>query len=232
MTETNSRADARGGPALSGLLFPEFALEGQAIARRLPEPDICNVEHPDAEGPCRKPAPYEVYGRSYCEAHGMEAAHVAVGAFDSEVVNVRCGIDALVGHGFSLRSPFGWVVQTADKRPPKTDQEAALIAAYPLAEARVDIYTRQYYEELEAGEETAIPPCDYWQDSLNALAPALREAQYWQNADALHDLDYLRQRYSAQLAFALQLEDRRLRAPEERQSDQGEGGLPERGEVC
>jgi len=220
MTETDSRAGARGGPALSGLVFPEFALEGQAISRRLPEPDICNVGHPDAGGPCKKPAPYEVYGRSYCEAHGMEAAHVAVRAFDSEVTNIRCGVEALIGHGFSLRSPFGWVIQSADKEPPKTDPEAALEAAYPLIEARVDIYTRRYYEELDAGEETAIAPADYWTDALNSLAPALREAQYWQNLDALSDLDYLRQRYSAQLAFALQLEDRRLGAPEERQ-----GGL-------
>ena len=50
--------------------------QGYWISRKLPG-DVeahCVIDHPDADGACKQPGAYEVYGMPFCEPHGLKAS--------------------------------------------------------------------------------------------------------------------------------------------------------------
>lgn len=64
------------------------------IARGYAGEENCVVSHPDAGGPCGRPATGMVWELGFCEVHGIEAAAAAL---EELTEDAEMGFEALVG---------------------------------------------------------------------------------------------------------------------------------------
>lgn len=179
---------------------------------------ICVVSHPDAGGPCERPAALKVYGLAFCETHGAQAAYEAVrearddaadeaervaGFFEQTHFQNELALDAMRSTARLFR---GGGSHDSDER------DRLIREAYPLIEERVDAETRDW----APGNFTQDPPVDRWGEALWMVHAFMRMAWSRSWVGLEEELEFLRERCAAQLSFALFDSDRKLGSREQR----------------
>jgi hypothetical protein len=100
----------------------------------------CHVHHPDAGGPCRRPATMEVYGLRFCEIHGE---NVRLGALSQEghrafVFFSRYNNPEVESFGGLIDVELGNAVARVRNAMPSGEEETrALLRAFPEATEEV-----------------------------------------------------------------------------------------------
>ncbi len=164
---------------------------------------VCVVSHPDAGGPCGRPAVGEVWGLSFCELHGREAEMSA-----KEEIAYATDTELQILADSELERPatnhYVLEILQAAKVPYEVDYAAhaeARLAAYPPdeLEAHTDRDTLRFdYDRDYAGDG----PVDWWSDGVIALCRFLREAHDRGLPGLVADLEYLRERATVQVVLA------------------------------
>ncbi len=178
------------------------------------ESPACVVSHPDAGGPCPRPAIGEVWGLPFCELHGKEAELAA--KFEIEETTSRelqvladaeyerfTTNDYLLGVLKAARAPF-------DVDPYIYDAAAA--SAYPPDELEdhMDPGTAGFnYERDYPGDG----PVDWWNEAWMLLCRFMREADDRGLLTTLPELEALRERAVVQMLLAERDYERRYAAP-------------------
>jgi hypothetical protein len=176
----------------------------------------CVVSHPDAGGPCQREAIGEVWSLPFCEMHGREAELAAKAEIE---VTVGRELQVLADTEFERFDTNHYVLEVlkAAKAPYEVDRsihEAAMLRAYPPdeLEANTDADTRTFdYGRDYATGEAGDGPVDWWADACYLLHRFMREAA---GRGVLTDeLEYLRERATAQLVLAERDCERRYAEP-------------------
>lgn len=198
----------------------------EALARPLADEERalglpCFVRHPDAGGPCGRPAARMVYGLLFCEEHGAEATAGALSELYQDAADAierldspnaphpnqeaADALDAAWRRFFRLESEHGGEAE-----------EAALRRAYPVIAERVDAETTAYDYHVFDPAGPGGQPTGAFEDARRLLCKQMRLA-YEEGADWLVEiLEHEREGASAQLAFALEDYEGKVGTPEAR----------------
>ena len=173
-----------------------------------PEKELpCFVNHPGAGGRCGRPGFVRVYGLSFCEIHGEEAAGGALEELYDDattffersrnphvpVLNPLLDreLEAAAGRLADLSGKASWA------------RDDALRRAYPLIPSRACLATLEHDPD-----DPGAPPYDVYLDARNLLHKLMRLA-FEDGADWLVEvLEHEREGVAAQAAFALVLRER------------------------
>lgn len=163
--------------------------------------ETCEVSHPDAGGPCGRPAVYEVYGLSFCQVHGLEANAAAL----AELYEAAAG--ELEGLSNPHAPPAHPEVERVLHASLETFREGmsrhrerhdrAEGEAFPFLEDRVHPDTRRWQP---GGLEPS--PGDEWSEELWTILRFMREARMSLLMETVAHLEPLRERVAAQAAYA------------------------------
>lgn len=185
-------------------------MTGEELARQYP----CFVNHPDAGGQCERKASVIAYGLAFCEVHGVE---VKVGAHDEIFEDASDFLDRLANpYAPPLNAEVEHTLRAAvkdlsDGMPGSKEEEAALLRAYPVIPERVDEETAAFDYLNTRGATT--PEEDYWQ-ARRLLHQMMRMAHEKGFVWMVEMLEYEREHVSAQTAFALEDNNRRVGLPQ------------------
>lgn len=192
--------------------------ETTPVEERMGSP-VCVVSHPDAGGECGRPAIGEVWSLPFCELHGREAELAAKAEIE---VTLGRELQVLADTEFERFNTNFHVLEAlkAAKAPYEVEwsiHEAAMLRAYPpdeLAEhTDRDTLTFRYGRDYATGE-AGDGPVDWWADACYLLRRFMREAA---GRGVLTDeLEYLRERATAQLVLAERDYERRYAEPRRR----------------
>lgn len=168
----------------------------------------CNVLHPDAGGPCHRPATMEVYGLRFCEAHGTDAK---LGAASQAAHEVWCFFarfqnETVLGFGEAIDREITAALRRVQENSPTCDElTQAMLRAYPEATEEVRRHI-EFDSEDEPGKPTFY---DDAMDSLNTLHEcmgiAYRDGATW----LLEMLELERESVAAHAAEALRASQQR-----------------------
>jgi hypothetical protein len=175
---------------------PEEARKGSAR---------CAVSHPDAGGPCDRPAVGEVWSIPFCEAHGREAeaaARLEAAEETGRELQILADAEAERLHRCAhvLEALRAASVPGLDAFHDR-EHEAAAREAYPPAdlEDRTDPDTLAFdYERNYDGDG----PHDWWSEARELIVRFMREAHGAGLAFLLEDLEALRERATVQELLA------------------------------
>ncbi len=202
-------------PDPAGIVRRGEAVGFRGYVERYGEPPVCFVgEHGERGGSmapaaCERPAAVEVYGLWMCAVHGEEAAFGALEeiAHDLEqelqrpvnpyVRSLSPHLAHALGRGFEVL-PEGVEDYGND--------DAALLAAFPLDRGRACAETLAYVEDPDGqGRGTHEPPFDAYMRDRMLLHRHMRLA-FEEGADWLVEmLEAEREQIAAQVAYALAL---------------------------
>ncbi len=179
---------------------------------------VCVVSHPDAGGPCGRPAIGEVWCQPFCKVHVREAELAAREEISETVENE---ISTMIG-AEKGRFDTNWhLVQTLGRAdipylPSSVEDveaydEAALEAYPPEAlEGNIDADTLRFDYDRE---DACDGPFDWWSDAQNLLCRFMRQAADKGLSGLLDDLEPLRERATVQMILAERDLERRYAAP-------------------
>src|SRR5829696_8692826 len=124
--------------------------EPREIVRRIQDGDVewgfpCVVSHREAVGdggPCERPAAMTVYGLSFCEEHGEEAAAGALEEMHQDAQDFFERFDGPgvvpLGNPLARRALRGWLLTVPEGELVSTERtQAALLGAYPFRADKV-----------------------------------------------------------------------------------------------
>ena len=100
----------------------------------------CHVHHPDAGGPCKRPATTEVYGLHFCEAHGEDVRLGAAsqGAHQAWKFFERFRHPHVEGVGSAIEREIDAALDRIVRGRPSGEEETrAMLRAYPNATEQV-----------------------------------------------------------------------------------------------
>jgi hypothetical protein len=177
---------------------------------------VCVVSHPDAGGECGRPAIGEVWSLPFCGLHGREAELAAKAEIEETTKHALQVLADAERDRFTTNRPLLEALRAA-KAPYEVDpsiHEAAMLRAYPPDELEAntdaDTLTFRYGADYAAGE-VGDGPVDWWADACYLLHRFMREAA---GRGVLTDeLEYLRERATAQLVLAERDCERRYAEP-------------------
>ena len=193
---------------------PETPEEGRKGA------PLCVVAYPN---PCGHPAVGEVWGLSFCEAHGNEA-HIAarLEAYeDAEKVLDR--LTSSVEGEHAVRNPLVYGALKGIVSPPNgfdLNHDEAIRAAYVLRESDTDPDTLAYDYDVDPGGG----PYDWWNEACEMVVGFMREAYEAGQPHLLASLEPIREHATVQQVLAYEDMNRRWVAPR-RAAREGAAGL-------
>ncbi len=186
----------------------EFVKYGPAPAEEK-DPPTCVVTYPET---CGRSAVGEVWGLSFCEAHGTEAVAAArLEAYE----DAGRELDALAGlleGEHAVRNPLVYEALRGAKLPGEHPDALAhaqqIRAAYDLDGAAVDPDTLAFdHGEPDAG------PHDWWCEAREMVVGWMREAYEAGQPSLLRALEGIRERATVQQELALDDMERRWILP-------------------
>lgn len=179
--------------------------------------EICVVSHPDAGGPCGRPATGLVWELPFCGVHGAEAEAAALAELtedaEIELDAIRGAEDQRPGSNPVVLDILEEVAgpNSRARAGHERDHDNALRAAYPPLEGRADPTVTSFDYETEY---SGAGPVEWWAETRYLLCRFLREAH---DAKGLSDLvgmlEPLRERASTQLVHAEDDYERRYVTP-------------------
>lgn len=171
----------------------------------------CSVRHADAGGQCERPAVLEVYGLSFCEAHGAECKAGALAELYHEASEWLGRLDNPHVSGpnpEALRVLRAGVAELNHLCLHFEQDEELLQRAYPYLEERVDSYTLEF--DYDDPERSSVP-VDAFREDRWAIHRLMRLSYAEGMTYLVEDLEERRQYLAAQAAFALAHFERRRR---------------------
>ncbi len=188
----------------------EFRKYGPAPAEEK-DPPTCVVTYPET---CGRAAVGEVWGLSFCEAHGDEAVLAArIEAHEDAEREFQALTNA---EGERITRNFLIIAALRELRVPgggadlETHEahDRAILAAYPLDESLTDPDTLAFdYDEPDAG------PHDWWSEARETVVRWMREAYEACQSPLLDALEPIRERATVQQQLAHDDMERRWAAP-------------------
>jgi hypothetical protein len=173
---------------------------------------VCIVSHPDAGGPCGRPAIGEVWSLPFCEVHGREAELAAQDEMESSLKGIFRGLVAVEQERHDRNEMALTIIKEAASKAAPSEavdilaHEEAMAAAYPPEEleANTDPETLRYdYEHTGADN-----PHDWWCEAQILACRFMRQAHAHGLAGLLRDLEYARERATVQRVLADRYMDR------------------------
>ena len=171
---------------------------------------VCVVTYPKA---CGRAAVGEVWGLSFCEAHGTEAhAAARLEAYEDAGRELDALMGGLEGE-HAVRNPLVYEALRGAKLPgwrPSGDHGEIIRAAYDLAGAATDPDTLVYnYSEEVAGDT----PYDWQSEAREMIVGFMREAYEACQPTLIRALEPIREHATVQQELALDDMDRRYVQP-------------------
>lgn len=185
---------------------PEFRECVREYTKNGAEMPKCHVGGHPGVAECRRPAGMEVYGLLMCEAHGEEAALLALEemAYDLEQEFSRPLNDTVRELSPHVAAAFGRgmeVLRSHDHKP----ADEALLAAWPLVREDVSPSTLGYLENPEGWRSFGTPFDVYMEERM--LTHRLMRLAFEAGADWLVVvLEREREKAASQAAYALVLD--------------------------
>ena len=173
------------------------------IMRGLVREHACVVSHPEAGGKCPEKAVGTVWHLPFCEVHFVEAEHAAKPELNDEIER---GLEAFAGMVSGGRAPNRAFLGTQEGAAVPglgsrhhSDHDEALRSAYPPIEGMLDPDTLAFdYAPEDDDPSDGDGPYDWWNDARELMVRFMREAIEQGLPSLVRDLEYLRERASAQ----------------------------------
>lgn len=178
---------------------------------------LCAVSHPDAGGPCGRPAVGEVWSVPFCGPHGLEAEYVALSEIQQTTGDTLDGFAAAADHGYPKNPHLAPALAAA--RVPGLDgfrhdgheHERLIREAFDPDPARTDPETLAF--DYDDGDGPWDGPVDWWSAAVLLAARCVRQADELGLPALRAEYERVRERAAVQLALAADDYERRYRAP-------------------
>ena len=176
------------------------------------EPIACVVSHPDAGGPCPRPAVGEVWGVPFCGPHGLEAEYSALSEIRQTTGDALDGFAELHVCGWPQNRHVLAAIGTATlpgARGDALEHEDLIREAYAPDPARTDVDTLAFDYD---GAGPWDGPTDWWGAAVLLAARCVRQADELGLSGLRDDYERARERAAVQLLLASDDYERRYRA--------------------
>jgi hypothetical protein len=172
---------------------------------------VCVVSHPDAGGPCERPAIGEVWSLPFCELHGREAELAARDEMASSLEGIFTGLQALEQERHDRNETAVRIIEEAISEAGITSDtaahEEAMALAYPPEELEANTHPATLtYDYEDHGRDS---PHDWWCEAQLMACRSMRQAHDRGLSGLLEELELARERATVQRLLAARYMDLR-----------------------